>query len=391
LLPAPFDARFRQKGVIMSRKVGKWKELFESWSKRKLFVFLLLILVPTVATTLLGGILLGGALLHINYTPASAAEANFSIDDQIGTPLTDQFGYAPVVQTISPSVVYILGETAWGQQAGTGVIVTSNGGILTNYHVVEGANHIEVTLSDGDTYDATKVSTDPSTDLAVVWIDTSNLTAAHLLRNSLEQMQVGDMVIAVGNALALSGGFTATDGIVSNLDRYVDEGNGVRIYDIIQTSAAINPGNSGGPLVDLAGQVVGINTAIVQGAENIGFAISTDIVIPVVEQLVQNGTVSHPWLGVYIETVTPGLVAQYGLSVTEGAFIDRVVAGSPADNAALKAGDVIVEFDGQKIATADDLIKTEQSHQVGDEIQIDFVRGTTTMTATLHLGSRPSS
>lgn len=365
--------------------------MFESPSKRKRFVFLLLILVPVVASILLGGVFFGGALLHIKPTPTSAAEANFSIDDQIGTPLTDQFGYAPVVQTISPSVVYILGETAWGQEAGTGVIVTSNGGILTNYHVVEGANDIKVTLNDGRTYDATKVSSDPSTDLAVVWIDASNLTAAHLLRNSLEQMQVGDIVIAVGNALALSGGFTATDGIVSNLDRYVDEGNGVRIYDIIQTSAAINPGNSGGPLVDLAGQVVGINTAIELGAENIGFAISTDIVIPVVEQLVQNGTVAHPWLGVYVETVTPGLIAKYGLSVTEGAFIDQVVAGSPADNAGLKAGDVIVGFDGQKIATADDLIKTEQSHQVGDEVQIQFVRGTTTMTATLRLGSRPSS
>jgi S1-C subfamily serine protease len=221
----------------------------------------------------------------------SLASGYLSVDEGTGPELTNQ----ELVAEVTPAVVSIVVETVaynWFWQAvpetgaGSGIVISPDGYIVTNNHVVEGAQEVTVTLSDGRAFPAAIVGTDAQTDLAVVKIDASNLSYLHLLSSSLEQLSVLDPVIAVGNALALPGGPTWTTGVVSNLGRSIQEETGAVLDDVIQTDAAINPGNSGGPLLNTAGQVVGINVAIASNAENIGFAISTDTAIPVMQSLI---------------------------------------------------------------------------------------------------------
>jgi serine protease Do len=226
--------------------------------------------------------------------------------------------------------------------------------------------------------------------LAVVKIDASSLSYLHFLSNSLEQLGVLDPVVAVGNALALPGGPTWTAGVVSNLGRSIEEETGVVLNDIIQTDAAINAGNSGGPLLDAAGQVVGINVAIASNAENIGFAISTDTAIPVVQSLITQGKVVRPWLGVSVTTVTPTIQQYYHLSVDAGALIISVGSGSPADEAGLRAGDVITNMDAEDISTAAELTSAIGSHQIGDQIEIVYYRGNVQKVANATLEESPS-
>ncbi|MBM4462607.1 MAG: PDZ domain-containing protein [Chloroflexi bacterium] len=320
------------------------------------------------------------------------------IDEAVADTLTT----SQLVEKVAPTVVSIV--TEWVDRdiffqpvpkrgAGSGVLIDPHGYVVTNSHVVEGARNIKVTLSDGRTFNATKWVTDPWTDLAVVRIDpgTESLPFAHFLRNSLEKLEVLEDVVAVGNALALSGGPTWTKGVVSNLGRSIRISDDVVLHDIIQTDAAINPGNSGGPLVNLAGQVVGINTAIAAKAENIGFAISTDTAIPVVSSLIRRERVGAAWLGVSILTVTPALKAQYGLSVDSGALVVEVATGGPAAEAGLKSGDVIVGFGGVEIKTNGKLVEAIRSRDPGDTVPITFWRGSEQMQVEVTLAQRPSS
>jgi len=325
----------------------------------------------------------------------SLASGYLYVDEKIGPELSNQ----DLVAEVAPAVVSIVVETVsynWFQQAvpqtgaGSGIITSSDGYIVTNNHVVEGAQKVTVTLSDGRTFDATIVGTDAQTDLAVVKIDASDLSYLHFLSNSLEELSVLDPVVAVGNALALPGGPTWTTGVVSNLGRSIEEETGVVLDDLIQTDAAINAGNSGGPLLDTAGQVVGINVAIASNAENIGFAISTDTIIPVVESLIAEGKVVRPWLGVSVMTVTPAVQRYYHLSVNAGALITSVSSGSPADEAGLRAGDVIVKIDDGDINTAAELTTAISSHHIGDQIEIVYYRGSVQQVANATLEESPS-
>jgi serine protease Do len=327
--------------------------------------------------------------------PPSSASGYLSIDEGIGLELSTQ----ELVAEVAPAVVSIVVETVsynWFWQAvpetgaGSGIIISSDGHIVTNNHVVDDANKVTVTLSDGRTFDATIVGTDAQTDLAVVKIDASNLAYLHLLSNSLEQLSVLEPVVAVGNALALPGGATWTTGVVSNLGRSIEEENGVVLNDIIQTDAAINAGNSGGPLLDAAGQVVGINVAIASNAENIGFAISTDTIIPVVESLIVAGKVVRPWLGATVMTVTATIQQHYHLAVDTGALVMSVSSGSPADEAGLRAGDVITEMAQEDINTAADLTSCIASHQIGDQIEIAYYRGNVQQVVIATLEESPS-
>jgi serine protease Do len=327
--------------------------------------------------------------------PTSSASGYLSVDEKIGSQLTNQ----ELAAEVAPAVVSIVVETVsydWFWQAvpqtgaGSGIVISPDGYIVTNNHVVEGAQKVTVTLSDGSTFAATIVGTDAQTDLAVVKIDASNLTYLHILSNSLEQLDVLDPVVAVGNALALPGGPTWTTGVVSNLGRSIEEENGVVLNDIIQTDAAINPGNSGGPLLDAAGQVIGINVAIASNAENIGFAISTDTVIPVVQSLIAEGKVVRPWLGMSATTVTPAIQQYYNLSVNAGALVTSVGSGSPADKAGLRAGDVITKMDGDDISTAAQLSLDIGSHQIGDQVEIVYYRGSVQKVVTATLEESPS-
>jgi serine protease Do len=327
--------------------------------------------------------------------PPSSASGYLYIDEGIGSELNTQ----ELVAEVAPAVVSIVVETVsynWFWQAvpqtgaGSGIIISPDGYIVTNNHVVEDANKVTVTLSDGRTFDATIVGTDAQTDLAVVRIDVSNLSYLHFLSDSLEQLSVLDPVIAVGNALALPGGPTWTTGVVSNLGRSIQEDTGVVLNDIIQTDAAINAGNSGGPLLNTAGQVVGINVAIASNAENIGFAISTDTAIPVVQSLINEGKVVRPWLGVSVTTVTSTIQQHYHLAVDAGALVISVSSGSPADEAGLRAGDVITEMDQEDISTAADLTSCIGSHQIGDQVEIIYYRGNVQKVATTRLEESPS-
>jgi serine protease Do len=335
------------------------------------------------------------SLVVIGCGTSSSAAGYLSIDEGIGSGLSNE----ELVAEVAPAVVSIVVETVgynFFQQAvpetgaGSGILITPDGYIVTNNHVVEGAQTVTVTLNDGSVFSATIVGTDAQTDLAVVKIDASDLSYLHVLSNSLEQLSVLDPVVAVGNALALPGGPTWTTGVISNLGRSIEEETGAVLNDLIQTDAAINPGNSGGPLLNAAGQMVGINVAIASNAENIGFAISTDTVVPIVESLITEGKVVRPWLGVSVTTVTPTIQQFYNLSVDAGALVVYVSSGSPADEAGLRAGDVITEMDGEDISSAGELSLAITSHQIGDQVEIVYYRGDTQYIVTATLQESPS-
>jgi serine protease Do len=305
-----------------------------------------------------------------------------------------------VVEAVEPAVVSIVvGTVSYNiffqpvpsEQAGSGVIIDESGYILTNNHVVEGAESIEVTLPDGRNFEASLVGTDPLTDLAVIKIDGGDLPTVTFGDSS--GIMVGQWVVAIGNALALPGGPTVTVGVISALGRTIQEQSGVTLYDIIQTDAAINPGNSGGPLINLNGEVVGINTAKVTDVEvsGVGFAVSANTAGPVAAEIIAKGYVSRPYLGISLVTVTPSIISSYNLATEEGAMIYQVVAGTPAEQAGLQDYDVITRIDGEVVTTADDVVLAIRAHQIGDTIEITYYRGTRETTTSAKLVERPHS
>ncbi len=258
------------------------------------------------------------------------------------------------------------------QSLGSGVIVDARRGyILTNNHVIAKADEISVTLRDGRKYKAKLVGTDPASDIAVIHIDADNLTAVPL--GDSGKLRVGDFVVAVGNPFGL--GQTVTSGIVSALGR---SGLGIEGYeDFIQTDASINPGNSGGALVDLHGELVGINTAIVGpsgGNVGIGFAIPVNMARQVMSQLIQYGEVRRGQLGVYIQDLTPDLAKALGVRQERGAVVTQVAPDSPASKAGLKTGDVVVKVDGNPVHSAADLRNTVGLMRIGQTVTLDILR-----------------
>jgi serine protease Do len=304
------------------------------------------------------------------------------------------------LREVAPSVVAIMvegaptrdvfGSGSPSEAAGSGVIVSADGLVLTNAHVVEGAQTIIVTLADRSSKPATLVGSDPDNDVALVRITGAKDLPAATLGESAKT-EVGDQVFAVGNALALDGGPSVTSGIVSALDRDISDPQ-TRLRGLIQTDAAINPGNSGGPLVNLDGAVVGMNTAIIQNSNNIGFAIPIDRIKPMLIDLKTfNGTVKpRPFLGVSTISVA-GLSdaerTKNGITATKGAAIDSIVNGSPAATAGLRPGDVITTFDGKSVEKSEELVGWVRDHKVGDDVKIGWKRGGTDMNATIKLGS----
>ncbi len=332
-------------------------------------------------------------------TAPTAASPTAPADDVSGN---EDGLYAPqVVKKLTPSVVHVLSEAAtldvFGQVTptrgvGTGFIIDEEGHIVTNNHVVvrpdtcdEPARSITVTLSDGRQFRARIVGRDAPTDLAVLQIDADGLAPAKL--GSSSAMQVGDGVVAIGNALDLPGGPTVTMGVVSAKDRLIVEDQcGVTIPGAIQTDAAINPGNSGGPLVDKRGEVVGITTAIIGGAEGIGFAISIDSAKPVIDELIAKGRVERGFMGVSIVEITPRLAESFDLAVERGIGLGSVEAGGPADEAGLRPGDIIVEMAGQEIRNSGDLFKALGEHRAGETVTVGFYRDGSLRTAEITLG-----
>jgi serine protease Do len=315
-----------------------------------------------------------------------------------------------VVKRVAPAVVNVTtatvssdslfgGGSQTGNAVGTGFLIRSDGFIVTNFHVVEGALNIKVTLPppDGRTYTARVVGGDSAHDLAILKVNGANLPAVPLGDSS--KAQLGERVIALGYALALPGGPTVTSGIISALARTVQaqDPNGpngqpiVRTYqDALQTDAAINPGNSGGPLVDLAGNVVGINTAGNAQAENVGFAIAIDPAKPIIEQTIAHPAAASAFLGVTSQTFDSGLASQTGLPVDHGALVVDVAPGGPADKAGIRPGDVIVAFEGKAVNGSDDLGRDILARKPGDKVTIQLVRANgSKQTVTATLGVRP--
>jgi len=308
-------------------------------------------------------------------------------------PLPD---FTSVVAKVKPSVVAINTEVVTydifnrpftQEGAGSGWIIDEDGHIATNNHVIAGAKSITVTLADGRVLPAGIIGTDALTDLAVLKVDATNLPAVDIGDSS--KLSIGEWVLAIGNALGM--GITAKEGIVSRLGVSVPVSPGQTLHDLIETSAAINPGNSGGPLVNMAGEVIGITSAKIGAVavEGLGYAISSNGAILIIEELVQKGYVVRPWLGVVLRTVDQWLVARYELVVDKGVFVTEVAPGSPADKAGLQAGDIIVSVDGKEISTAQDLIQVIFSSQIGQEIEITFRRSETEYTTTAILAERP--
>jgi serine protease Do len=318
-----------------------------------------------------------------------------------------------VAQAVRPAVVQITNEQVQLGQfnqpfttpagVGSGVIYDSQGHILTNNHVVTGAQKLLVTLPDGRSFPGKVVGADPQTDLAVVQISGNNLPVAQL--GDASQLQVGDWVVAIGNALALEGGPTVSTGVVSALNRSVQEpgsnpnsnSGGPLLYNLVQTDAPINPGNSGGALVNLAGQVIGINTLVAGQAEpgvqaqGIGFAISINTAKPIADQLVSAGHVDHPYLGINYQPLNPAIAAQAGVSQTQGALIGQVVTGSPAEQAGLQANDVITAVDNQPLKNDSDLGQFLNTHKPGDQVTLTVARGNQSMSIKVTLGTMPAA
>jgi serine protease Do len=305
------------------------------------------------------------------------------------TPVQSLPSVAEVVEKVKPSVVsiavtvkveqcdlFLRCRIVEQQGAGTGVIFDEQGLIVTNNHVIEAAVSIIVSLVDETTYNATLVGADPTSDLAVIRIPGENLPYTNFA--DYTNLKVGDWVIAIGNALSLVGGPTVTVGVVGALDRIIVTEGGI-LYDMIQTDAAINPGNSGGPLVNLNGEIVGINTARTPQGEGIGFAVGTFTVSPVVDSIVKHGNVVFPWLGVGVGDVTPVIAAQEGFSVGRGVILVSINPEGPSQKSGLRVGDIITAFNNTNVSNVKQLQKEVRQEEVGETSSLTVVRGDKTL------------
>ena len=334
-------------------------------------------------------------------TPSTPLAEATSQDAPNIAPIKEQVwpSIADIVEKAKPSVVSLAVQTeetlcdifgrCWIDQRdakGTGVIITSDGYIATNNHVVADAIEIQVFLVDERVFQAKLIGRDPASDLALIKIPDGEYPA--LTFADPDALRVGDWVIAIGNALALPGGPTVTIGIVGALDRTIatDESS---LFNMIQTDAAINPGNSGGPLIDLHGNIVGINTAKTQSGEGIGFSVNAFDVIPVMESLKENGRVIFAWLGVGVDDLTPVIALQRNLQINRGVLIESVSSGGPAAVGGIAPGDVIVAFDGKAIDTVRQLQHAVRGYDIGSDVGLTVIRGDQTFELTLYLEEQP--
>lgn len=300
-------------------------------------------------------------------------------------------------EKVTPSVVGISNfgviTDFWGRSSlqeratGSGVIIDEEGYIVTNYHVIENARELIVTLSSGDELMANIVGTDPPTDLAVLKIERDGLPAAELADSDV--LRVGEPAIAIGNPLGLDFQQSVTLGVVSARERSITI-QGQR-FTFIQTDAAINDGNSGGALVNIYGQVIGINTAKIKipGVEGMGFAIPANTVKGITLDLITQGRVERPWIGVYLSTLTPMDAERFSIYAEEGVLIRDVIAGGPADLAGIMPLDVVIAIDGSKVADSGQLQEILHNAEVGQSMEITLIRGQDELTLTVTLATMP--
>ncbi len=338
------------------------------------------------------------AAAPVQVTPEGTPQVlNTSItinSSEIDTVITD------VVQTIEPAVVTVVGtipgtqtffgKTADSQVSGSGFIVSQEGFIITNNHVIEDAASLYVILSDGTELDAELVSRDIYADLAVLKVD-GNMPAVAPLGDS-EDLKPGETVIAIGSPLGTFRN-SVTVGVISATGRTLDTGEGYNMENLIQTDAAINSGNSGGPLVNLAGEVIGVNTLVLRGssssgsasAEGLGFAIPSDTVELISQQIIEKGYFARPYLGVGIQNVTSSIARRYNLAVEWGGYVTEVTTGSPAADAGLRVNDIITRIGNIEITEENTYLNALFAYRSGDEVEIEFYRNGQRLTATVML------
>ena len=382
---------------------------------------------PVAAALLGGGVALGGAaalgklgekttIIREQAAPPAVAPAAF----QTG----QRQSINAIYRTSAPGVVHIetttrvapetdpffgnpFGTTQTQRALGSGFVLDKAGHIVTNYHVVRGANTIQVSFSNNERFKAKLVGVDPSTDIAVLKVGVKASALKALPLGNSDGVRVGDQVIAIGNPFGLDRSVTA--GIVSAVQRRIEAPNRLSITHVIQTDAALNHGNSGGPLLDAQGRVIGVNAQIEtggagQGNVGIGFAIPINTVKDVVAALIKNGSVAHPYLGIEGKTLTPSIARLFHLPVTSGVLVASVRKGTGAAQAGVKGatdevtvqgetwpagGDVIVKADGEPVPTVERLVDLIASKEPGDEIQLEVVRESSHQRLTVKLGRQP--
>jgi S1-C subfamily serine protease len=293
--------------------------------------------------------------------------------------ILDAYSHAvtSVVDKVGPAVTGV----SVGRGAGSGVLFAPDGYLLTNSHVVRGTKRAEVSLPDGSSYPADVIGEDPATDLAVLHVDGPRLPAAELGNSG--GLRVGQLVVAIGNPLGFS--FTVSAGVVSALGRSLRAQDGRLMDAIIQTDVAMNPGNSGGPLVDSRGRVVGINTAVIMGAQGIGFAVPVDTARWVLGELMQHGRVRRGVLGLaaHARPLDRRLARHHGLTQKTGVEINEVVPGKPADRGGLKSGDILVSLDEQEVSSVDAVHKLLGATSVGRAMKAKLLRGASLLEKTV--------
>jgi serine protease Do len=357
------------------------------------------------AVALGGAVVLAGSALAFTQKPKAENFSPPAVDERpIAREMGGHTSFAPVVKKVTPGVVrietmiksrqtgftggqgndffrYFFGDQLRGRMPqprveiqrgiGSGVVVTKDGYILTNNHVVDGADEVKVAMQDGREFTAKVIGRDPKSDVAVIKVDASNLPVVTMADS--EKAEVGDVVLAIGNPFGL--GQTVTTGIISATGR--SGALGLDYEDFIQTDAAINPGNSGGALVDAEGRLVGINTAIFSrsgGNQGIGFAIPTNLARDVMESLIKEGHVTRGYLGVLIQDVTQALARKFNLKETQGALVGDVTPRSPAEKSGIKSGDIIVDFNGKKVTDSSHLKLEVARVKPGESVPVKVLR-----------------
>jgi serine protease Do len=381
------------------------------------------------ALALGGAVVVAGSAVAFSQKPKGESFTPPTVDERpIARDTDSHSSFAPVVKKVTPAVVKVFtttkvhntsyngmpqgdmddmlrrffGDQFQGQQhmprrnmqmprqegIGSGVVATKDGYILTNNHVVDGADEVKVALQDGREFTAKVIGRDPKTDIAVIKIDAKDLPAVRMADS--DKVEVGDVVLAIGNPFGI--GQTVTTGIVSATGRAGTIG--LDYEDFIQTDAAINPGNSGGALVDAEGRLIGINTAILSrsgGNQGIGFAIPVNLARDVMESLIKDGHVTRGYLGVMIQDVTPSLAKEFKLKETTGALVGDVTAKSPAEKAGLESGDLILEFNGKKVTDSRHLKLEVARVQPGESVPVKILRDGSTKTLDVTIKEMPGT
>lgn len=373
----------------------------------KRIIYVLVIAFVAVAAALsgavAGGVAVYMAIVSNNSTTTTQAPVqavstgNTTLNistTQIETTITQAVAKAgssvvTVVGTIKGQMTFF-GQSPDQQVSGSGVIVSSTGYVVTNNHVVENTDSVSVILANGKTLSGTIVGTDQFSDLAVIKVQ-DQMPAIATLGNS-DTLKPGESVIAIGSPLGDLKN-TVTVGVVSATGRNIDTGNGYQLVDMIQTDAAINHGNSGGPLVNLNGEVIGINTLIVRGsgfsgdvAEGLGFAIPSNTAKAVAEQIIQKGYVSRPYIGIQWQWITPSISAMYSLPVQWGAYISQIDSGSPAAKSGLQRGDIITRIGDTALDDSHPYINALYQHAPGEPVKLEVIRGDKTLDIQVTLG-----